>query len=210
METHWAGPAHLRVEGSQQLRGFGQVVAADGDGWSGRFFAAERLLSMPARGEVELLLPGEVVAPAIAEFERDGLYALQGTAPSPSWTELTTGRGHEDDLPETVQREGYFESRGGSRITLENWIPVSAMPQMPPGTRWLIDYRPVKEILVPFDWFLEAGRELAAMGVRVAVVAEHPVVFGVSRQTIQAAGIEEGDQFAVFREYVDAAAWLLR
>jgi hypothetical protein len=73
----------------------------------------------------------------------------------------------------------------------------------------LVDYRPVQQIFVPFKSFLEAGETLQRVGLKVAIVASSALAFGISRQTILAAGLDEENRFRVFRDYDEALEWLL-
>jgi hypothetical protein len=47
------------------------------------------------------------------------------------------------------------------------------------------------------------------MGVKVAVVAASPLAFGISRQAILTAALDEERAFRVFRDYDDGRDWLL-
>lgn len=155
----------------------------------------------------ELLLPGDLVGRVVLGAPRDGLVPLRGEVPWLDWPRLMAS-GFETSQPRLTQQDGYFEARGPSEITPENWVNISDLP-FPPGTRFLLDYRPVERIAVPFEWFLGAAQELEKLGLKVAVVATSPMAFGISRQTILTAGLDEERQFGVFRDYDEAKTWLL-
>ena len=75
--------------------------------------------------------------------------------------------------------------------------------------RVLIDYSAVTEIrldpLVPAG----AARRQQAAGVKVAVYAPRPAMFGFNRQVLQLAGVREGVTASVFSDLAEARAWLL-
>ncbi|MEO8540725.1 MAG: hypothetical protein ABI577_13380 [bacterium] len=213
-ERHWAGSATLRLWEAREISGFVQleIAAPGGDGapWTGLFVAADRQEVAIADGPAELIVPDAFIARATVVAPKLGLFLLTGLfPPTPEWEAKLEDSEGVLERPELFEREGYLEARGPKRITLRNWEPVNELPPFPPGTRLLIDYRPVREVLVPFDWFLAAGVSFAEMGVRVAVVADHPVAFGVSRQTLLTAGLEDGTTSAVFKDYEEARTWLL-
>ena len=54
----------------------------------------------------------------------------------------------------------------------------------------------------------EGMRQLAALGVRLAVASENPEYFGIGRQIAQLSGVE-GASIAVFRTEAEAVEWLL-
>lgn len=200
----------MRLHATEVVPGFAQLTIATDDqapmAWGGQFFA--RGMTVLREGaSAELLLPGDLVGRVVLGMPSDGLVPLRGEVPLSDWPRLMAG-GYELSRPRLIQQDGYLEARGASEITPENWVNISDVP-FPPGTRFLLDYRPVQRITVPFEWFLGAGQELEKLGLKVAVVATSPMAFGISRQTILTAGLDEERQFRVFRDYDEAKVWLL-
>lgn len=75
--------------------------------------------------------------------------------------------------------------------------------------RVLVDYSAVTEIrLDPFS-LANAARLQQAAGVKVAVYAPRPAMFGFNRQVLQFAGVREGVTASVFRDLAEARVWLL-
>lgn len=95
------------------------------------------------------------------------------------------------------------------RLTLENWLPGGAFAPLPPGARLLLDCTNVREVTVPAENLAVAAQQLYARGVKLALLAGSPLVFGLARQAIQLAGIPEGTAFATFRDRGEAVRWLL-
>ena len=200
----------MRLKTSVVVPGFAQLTIATAGGqatdWGGQFFAREDA-RISEGGAAELLLPGGLVGRVVIDAVAEGRAVVAGKVPWSEWPRLMEG-GYELTEPRLTQHDGYFEARGPSAITPENWVNISEVP-FEAGTKLLLDYRPVERITVPFDWFLGAGQELERLGQKVAVVATSPMAFGNSRQTILTAGLDEERQFGVFREYEEARAWLL-
>lgn len=95
------------------------------------------------------------------------------------------------------------------RVTPETWLPGGQLPALAPGTRVLFDCTAVREVTVPAENLAAAAQQLHRMGVRLALLAGSPLVFGLGRQAIQLAGLPEGVTFAVFMERDEALRWLL-
>ncbi len=108
-----------------------------------------------------------------------------------------------------AEREGYLEWVAPGAVTPETWLPGGDLPLLPPGTRVLLDATGVREVTVPAENFAAAAQQLHRMGVRVALLAGSPLVFGLGRQAVQLAGLPEGVAFAVFMERDEALRWLL-
>ncbi len=88
------------------------------------------------------------------------------------------------------------------------WLPGGELPHLEPGTRILLDCTGVEEISVPVESIAVAGQQLHRMGVKLALLAGRPLVFGLARQAIQLAGLPEGQAFAAFMEREEALRWL--
>jgi hypothetical protein len=211
-EHHWAGFASLRLDAGVTHPGFTQLkFAARGgaiEAWSGLFFPGMPIATIPSAGaESELVLPNELVARAFVGEEENGALELAGRTPWAEWSDLFRAES-EPEAPILFSHDRYLEARGPSTISIENWVTVDQLP-LRRGERLLLDYRPVKAVTVPFEWFLSAAEGLERMGVKVAVVAASPLAFGISRQAILTAALDEERAFRVFRDYDDGRDWLL-
>ncbi len=194
------------------LPGFAQLKVAAREGsaeaWSGLFFPGGSTRGLPGPGTpAELLLPNHLVGRTTVGPTTDGALALAGETPWPTWAELFASE-RDPEVPTMVSRDGYFEARGPSVISVDNWVTVDQLP-FERGQRLLLDYRAVNAITVPFEWFLGAAEGMEALGLKVAVVAASPLAFGISRQAIQTAALDEDRSFRVFRDYEEARLWLL-
>jgi hypothetical protein len=75
--------------------------------------------------------------------------------------------------------------------------------------RVLVDYSSVTEVRLDSMSLATMARLQEAAGVKVAVYAPQPVMFGFNRQVLQLAGVREGVTAGVFRDLGEARAWLL-
>lgn len=207
-EVHWAGVASLRYQAGREVDGFAELALETDNlhlaAWGGHFYASNQPLP-PEGAAVEVLFPNGIVGRAVMGAAEPGGTVLGGVTPFPQWDALLETVG--DDGVSIVEHDGYLEARAGSAITPANWVPVESFG-LQPGQRMLIDYRPVRQILVPLSVYLSAAETLDALGLKVAVVATSPIAFGISRQTILTAGLDEERAFRVFRDYSEAVAWL--
>ncbi|GIW17852.1 hypothetical protein [Tepidiforma sp.] len=105
--------------------------------------------------------------------------------------------------------EPYLTWVAPERVTPETWLPGGDLPPLAPGTRVLLDCTAVREVTVPAENIAAAAQQLHRMGVRLALLAGSPLVFGLGRQAIQLSGLPEGVAFAVFMARDEALRWLL-
>ncbi|MCO5200657.1 MAG: hypothetical protein M9925_03010 [Chloroflexi bacterium] len=75
--------------------------------------------------------------------------------------------------------------------------------------RVLVDYSAVTEIRLDPFLLANAARRQQAAGVKVAVYAPRPAMFGFNRQVLQLAGVREGVTASVFSDLGEARSWLL-
>jgi len=208
---HWAGIAELRLPAAELLRGFAELEspAATGerDSWSGLFFPGGGGLGLRGGEPAELLLPGDVVGRTLVASRESGLIRLVGIPPWPDWQGIERDLDGDRELSTELHPE-FVEVHAPPRITPANWVPVEQLPLVA-GQKLLLDYQTVQEILVPLPWFFAAAEKLDRMGLKVAVVASSPIAFGISRQTILTAGLDEGVAFGVFHDRDEAVAWLV-
>ncbi len=77
-----------------------------------------------------------------------------------------------------------------------------------PGRRLLVDYGGVTEVLADAYAFAEQARQAESTGLKVAIYAPRPLLFGLSRQALQLGGVREGVSAGVFTSRDEATAWL--
>lgn len=85
------------------------------------------------------------------------------------------------------------------RVT-EAWLDEGSWLDVPAGAPVLVDATALKEAPVGAGMLASAAEQLLARAGRVAVFAPGPLAFGLSRQAVQMAGLDEGVVVAVFRE----------
>lgn len=95
-----------------------------------------------------------------------------------------------------------------AHIAPDTWLPGGELPRRAPGTRILLDCTGVTEVTVPVESIAVAGQQLYRMGVKLAILAGGPLVFGLARQAIQLAALPEGQAFAAFLDREEAVRWL--
>lgn len=75
--------------------------------------------------------------------------------------------------------------------------------------RILIDYSGVVQMHLDSTALAEKARKNEAAGLKVAVFAPNPAMFGFNRQVLQLAGVREGETVCVFDDLAEARDWLL-
>jgi hypothetical protein len=73
----------------------------------------------------------------------------------------------------------------------------------------LFDYSGVTEMKADAYELAEAARFCEANGLKVAVFAPRPALFGLARQSLQLANVKEGVSANVFSDHDEARAWLI-
>ncbi len=208
---HWAGIASLQLREDDVLPGFAEIsleaVDSELTSWDGRFFSGSVTPELLKGASTELLLPRDITVAATVNSNEGGILSLSGRDRWQSWEELIR-EVEEVEGPTLVVKDGYMEVRGASVISPANWVDAGTLP-VREGQKMLVDYRPVQQIFVPFQSFVEAGETLERLGAKVAVVASSALAFGISRQTILTAGLDEERRFRVFWDYDEALLWLL-
>lgn len=81
--------------------------------------------------------------------------------------------------------------------------------QLGSSPRLLIDYADVTEIRADAFVLAEQARKGEARGLKVAVYAPRPALFGLNRQAFQLSDIREGVSAGVFTDREAARTWLL-
>ena len=105
-------------------------------------------------------------------------------------------------------RIGYTELHLSGTITRIEQV-TGADSLLSNATRLLVDFSDVEQFnLDPYEMVAMAKRK-DELGVRVAVYAPRPALFGVNRQVLQLAGVREGETARVFKDLAAARAWLL-
>ena len=74
--------------------------------------------------------------------------------------------------------------------------------------RLLLDMAGVTEIRADAYLLAEQARKAEARGIKMAVYAPRPAVFGLNRQALQLGAIREGISAGVFSSLEEAKAWL--
>lgn len=75
--------------------------------------------------------------------------------------------------------------------------------------RILFDYSGITEMKADAYDLAEAARYCEANGLKVAVFAPRPALFGLARQALQLAAVREGESASVFLDRDEARSWLL-
>ncbi len=76
-----------------------------------------------------------------------------------------------------------------------------------PG-RFLVDYAEVTEVRADAYALAEQARRAEAAGFKVAVFAPRPSLFGLNRQALLLAAVQEGVSAGVFADLEEARTWL--
>ncbi len=75
-------------------------------------------------------------------------------------------------------------------------------------TRVLVDYSAVTDVQTDAYVLAEQARRAEAAGLKVAVFAPRPAMFGLNRQALQLGAVREGVSAGVFTDLEEARAWL--
>ena len=211
-DHHWAGIASARLLGREVVPGFVRVVfhcgATEPDAIEGSFVPGGADPSLTPGAPVELIFPRDVVGRAHLIERKGGVFAFEGALPWTNWRNLVQLTPIRGDRPGVVQKSGFLELCAGSRVTPENWVSLEEL-DIKPGQRLLMDYRNVMEILSPFEAFLDAARQLDALGLKIAMVGSGALVMGLTRLASQMANLEPSKNIRVFGDYDEGRYWLL-
>lgn len=108
-----------------------------------------------------------------------------------------------------VDRLTHLEIRLEGIVDEELLIEEAVLKRVGDVGRVLFDYSGVTEVRLDSMSLATAARRQEAAGVKVAVYAPRPAMFGVNRQVLQLAGVREGVTASVFSDLGEARAWLL-
>ena len=75
--------------------------------------------------------------------------------------------------------------------------------------RVLFDYSGITEMRADAYDLADAAKTCEVLGLKVAVYAPRPALFGLARQAIQLGGVAEGVSASVFLDHEAAREWLL-
>ena len=211
-EYHWAGIATARLLDREIAPGFVRVVfrcnGTELGSIEGSFVPGGQFPGLAPGALVEFLLPRGVLGRAHLGERQGGVFAFEGAMPWTNWHHLVHPPPSPGEPPEVIERAGFLELRAGSRITSQNWLTVEDL-NVQPGQRILMDYRNVMEILTPFEAFLDAGRQIEELGLKVAMVGSGTLVLGITRQAALFASLPPTPNIRVFHDYDEARLWLL-
>ena len=101
----------------------------------------------------------------------------------------------------------YSEFRAGDVITPAEWVGVYDLPPAR-RSRLLVDYSAVERIDVTLGQLIAAAEAMVDAGLKVAVLATNETIFGICRQVLNMAHVEQGANFAAFRDRPAALEWL--
>lgn len=108
-----------------------------------------------------------------------------------------------------VDRLTHVEIRLEGVVDEDLVIDAGVIERIGDVRRVLVDYSAVTGVRLDSLFLAEAARRQEAAGVKVAVFAPTPVMFGFNRQVLQLAGVREGVTASVFSDLADARKWLL-
>jgi len=120
------------------------------------------------------------------------------------------GFGHRADpgeshLPYQLHRhEDYLEVR--LEGVIESALPLRKIAAR--STRVLVDYAGVTEVIADTYDLAREARLAEEAGLKVAVYAPRPALFGLNRQALQLGLVSEGVSVNVFSDREEATAWL--
>ena len=77
------------------------------------------------------------------------------------------------------------------------------------ATRLLLDYTGVTEIHASAYTLAEQARNGERRGLKIAVCAPRPALFGLNRQAFQLSHVREGESAGVFTDLESARSWLM-
>ncbi len=108
-----------------------------------------------------------------------------------------------------VDRLTYLEIRFEGIVDEELVIDDVVVTRLADVRRVLVDYSGVTEVRIDSMLLAATARLQEAAGVKVAVYAPRPAMFGLNRQVLQLAGVQEGVTASVFVDLGEARSWLL-
>src|SRR3990172_7235803 len=108
-----------------------------------------------------------------------------------------------------VDRLTHVEIRLEGVVDEDLVIDAGVIERIGDVRRVLVDYSAVTGVRLDSLFLAEAARRQEAAGVKVAVFAPPPGMFGFNRQVLQLAGVREGVTASVFSDLADARKWLL-
>jgi hypothetical protein len=108
-----------------------------------------------------------------------------------------------------VDRLTHLEIRLEGIVDEELVIDEAVLTRVGDVGRVLVDYSGVTAMRLDSNSLAATARRQEAAGVKVAVYAPKPAMFGFNRQVLQLAGIREGVTASVFSDLGEARDWLL-
>ncbi len=115
-----------------------------------------------------------------------------------------------DPLPyQVLLHEDYVEVRFEGVLDGALSFDDAALESVVSLPRVLLDYTGVTEINADAYVLAERARKGEAQGLKVAIYAPRPALFGLSRQALQLGGVREGVSVGVFSDLESARTWLM-
>jgi hypothetical protein len=105
--------------------------------------------------------------------------------------------------------DAYVELRLNGVVDAPEELSESEWSVVGSVNRVLVDYSDVEQMNVDPYTLAGRARKNEERGIKVAVFAPRPALFGLNRQVLQLAGAGEGRTARVFRDRDEAVAWLV-
>jgi hypothetical protein len=110
---------------------------------------------------------------------------------------------------EVLDTQLWLEVRlSGEMTVVDGTSARDLVPPLAAGRDVLFDYSEVTEIRAPVDSLVSIMQALGPTVHRCAVVAPRPAIFGVNRQAIQLANLDDSERVRVFKDRPSAVGWL--
>jgi hypothetical protein len=107
-----------------------------------------------------------------------------------------------------LSQDGYVELRLTGVIRSFAPLLGGEAEALRTATRILIDYSGVERWDIDPYALVPAARENDKRGIRIALYAPQPVLFGINRQIVQLSGAREGETIRVFNDRAAAETWI--
>ena len=111
---------------------------------------------------------------------------------------------------EVLEEPRWLEVRlTGSMTTGDSTAARDLIPPLVAGRDLLLDYSGVTDVLATVDALVVLIKSLVPAATHCAILATRPAIFGVNRQAVLLAGLDESTRVRVFMERLKAVDWLL-
>ncbi len=108
-----------------------------------------------------------------------------------------------------LRHPGHLEVRLAGALERFPLLEPADRVHLRAARRVLVDVTSVTTVDVDVYWIADVARRQEAAGIRLAICAPRPALFGIARQALQLAGVREGTTASVFSSCDAAREWLI-